>query len=142
VTSVRWQTAQIGSVECRRYWPSLTKTSTYVAHYNLALVALSFGDYDGAAPLLEEGVTLSEQIGDRANVAYCLEGLAVVANAQGDAERCARLIGAAQGLHESVGVPVYAYYEPTDHHTRARWPPYAPKWVRRPSRRRGLRDGR
>jgi len=56
-------------------------------------------------------LTLSEQMGDRANLAYCLEGLAVVARARGQAERCARLIGAAEGLHEAVGVPGYVYYE-------------------------------
>jgi non-specific serine/threonine protein kinase len=49
---------------------------------------------------------------DRANVAYCLEGLAVVANLRGEAERSGRLIGAAEGLHEAVEVPVYSYYEP------------------------------
>jgi non-specific serine/threonine protein kinase len=36
----------------------------------------------------------------------------VVANACGEAERSGRLIGAAEGLHEAVGVPVYVYYEP------------------------------
>jgi hypothetical protein len=50
-------------------------------------------------------------VGDQANLAYCLEGLATVAGTQGEAERCARLIGAAEGLHEAVGVPVYVYYE-------------------------------
>jgi predicted ATPase/DNA-binding XRE family transcriptional regulator len=88
------------------------RSSTYIALYNLAQAALSGSDYDGAALLLEEGVTLSEQMRDRANVAYCLEGLAVVANARGEAERSGRLIGAAEGLHEVVGVPVYLYYEP------------------------------
>ena len=88
------------------------RTSTCTALYNLAQAALSRSDYDGAALLFEEGVTLSEQMRDRANVAYCLEGLAVVANARGEVERSGRLIGAAEGLHEVVGVPVYLYYEP------------------------------
>ena len=74
-------------------------------------MALSRGDHDGATPLFEEGVMLSEQVGDRANVAYCLEGLAMVAGARGQAERSARLFGVAEGLHEAVGVPVYIYYE-------------------------------
>jgi non-specific serine/threonine protein kinase len=86
--------------------------SAYIALYNLAQVALSRGDHDGAAAHFEEGVTLSDQIGDRANVAYCLEGLAVVTGARGQAERSACLVGAAEGLHEAVGVPVYVYYEP------------------------------
>jgi predicted ATPase/DNA-binding XRE family transcriptional regulator len=88
------------------------RTSTFIALYNLAQAALSRSDYDGAASLFEEGVTLSEQMGDQANIAYCLEGLAVVASARGEAERSGRLIGAAEGLHEAVGVPVYLYYEP------------------------------
>jgi len=88
------------------------RSSTYIALYNLAQAALSRSDHDGAASLFEEGVTLSEQMGDRANVAYCLEGLAVVASARGEAERSGHLIGAAEGLHEAVGVPVYLYYEP------------------------------
>jgi predicted ATPase/DNA-binding XRE family transcriptional regulator len=88
------------------------RSSTYIALYNLAQAALSRSDYDGTASLFEEGVTLSEQMGDRANIAYCLEGLAVVASARGEAERSGRLIGAAEGLHEAVGVPVYLYYEP------------------------------
>ena len=87
------------------------RTSTYIALYNLAQMALSRGD-DLAAHMLKEGVALSRQIGDRANVAYCLEGLAVVASARGAAEHCARLIGAAEGLHEVIGVSVYVYYEP------------------------------
>ncbi len=36
----------------------------------------------------------------------------MVAGAWGQAERSGRLIGAAEGLHEAVGVPVYVYYEP------------------------------
>ncbi|MDP8974589.1 MAG: helix-turn-helix domain-containing protein [Actinomycetota bacterium] len=86
--------------------------SAYIALYNLAQVALSRGDHDHASALFEEGLTLSGQMGDRANVAYCFEGLAVVASARGKAERCARLVGAAEGLHEAVGVPAYVYYEP------------------------------
>jgi predicted ATPase/DNA-binding XRE family transcriptional regulator len=88
------------------------RTSTCTALYNLAQAALSRSDYDEATLLFEEGLTLSEQMRDRANVAYCLEGLAMVANSRGETKRSARLIGAAEGLHEAVGVPVYSYYEP------------------------------
>jgi non-specific serine/threonine protein kinase len=88
------------------------RSSTCIALYNLAQAVLSRGDHDEAASLFAECVTLSDQMGDRANVAYCLEGLAVVASARGEAERSGRLIGAAEGLHEAVGVPVYLYYEP------------------------------
>jgi hypothetical protein len=93
--------------------------------------------------LFEEGVTLSEQMGDRANIAYCLEGFAVVANARGEGERSGRLIGVAEGLHEAVGVPVYLCITSlTARGMSAQWPPYVRSWARRPSRRRGSEDGR
>jgi non-specific serine/threonine protein kinase len=88
------------------------RLGTYIALYNLAQVALSRGDYHSAVSLFEEGIALSGEVGDRANLAYCLEGLAVVAGVRGEAMRSAHLIGAAEGLHEAVGVPVYIYYEP------------------------------
>jgi predicted ATPase/DNA-binding XRE family transcriptional regulator len=88
------------------------RTISYIALYNLAQVALNRGDHEGAAALFEEGVTLSEQLRDRANLAYCLEGLAAIAGMWGQSERSARLLGAAERLHEAVGAPVYAYYEP------------------------------
>ena len=69
---------------------------------------------------------MSEQLGDRANLAYCLEGLAMVAGARGRPERSARLSGAAEGLHGVVGAAVYNYrrfdrslYEQTASATRA-----------------------
>jgi predicted ATPase len=88
------------------------RTGTCITLYNLAQVSLFRGDHDHATTLFEEGVTLSEQVADRANVAYCLEGLATVAGAQGKAERSARLFGAAEGLLEVLGAPVYTYYKP------------------------------
>jgi DNA-binding SARP family transcriptional activator len=51
-------------------------------------------------------------MGDMANVAYCLEGLATVSGARGEAEVSARLFGAAQGLLETIGVPVWTFYKP------------------------------
>jgi predicted ATPase/DNA-binding XRE family transcriptional regulator/predicted negative regulator of RcsB-dependent stress response len=80
-----------------------------VALYNLAQVALLRYDHRQATRILEEGVTLSEQMRDRANLSYFLEGLAVVAGAQELAERSTRLFGAAEGLMEAVGAPVYNY---------------------------------
>ena len=88
------------------------RTSAYVTIFNLALLALSRGDHEGAVTLFEEGITLSKQIGDRANVAYCLQGLAAVAGARGQAERSAHLFGAAEGLLEAAGAPVYNSYTP------------------------------
>jgi hypothetical protein len=62
--------------------------------------------------MLEEGVTLSEQIGDQANLSYFLEGLAVVAGVREEAEHSTRLLGAAERLLEEAGASVYNYYKP------------------------------
>jgi hypothetical protein len=78
-------------------------------------MALSRGDHDNAATLFEEGITVSEQVGDLANVAYCLKGLGMVAGTRCQMERCARLFGVAEGLLKAVGSPVYNYYEPDPH---------------------------
>jgi len=59
--------------------------------------------------LFEEGLEFSLEVGDYANTAYCLEGLAAVAVARGEADRAARLLGAAQRIREEVGAAVYTY---------------------------------
>jgi hypothetical protein len=55
---------------------------------------------------------LSGQVGDRANLAHFLEALAAVRAPDGEAERSAVLLGAAEGLLEEVGARVYNYYIP------------------------------
>lgn len=88
------------------------RTSTYVALYNLAQVALAGDDLASAASLLMEGVTLSRDMRDQANLAHFSEALAVVTERRGEPERSARLFGVAEGLLEEVGAPVYNYYLP------------------------------
>jgi hypothetical protein len=88
------------------------KINSCIALYNLAQVGLARGDHSGAASRLEEGVALSKQMRDQANLAYFLEALAVVAGECGEAERSARLFGVAEGLFEAVGAPVYSFYLP------------------------------
>ena len=89
-----------------------SRLGTYNALYNLAQVALARGDNELASRMLEEGVALSEEIGDQANLSYFLEGLAVVAGKEGEAEHSARLLGAAERLLEEAGASVYNYYKP------------------------------
>ena len=88
------------------------RAAIYNALYTLAQVALDREEYELATSNFVEGIGLSEEMGDLANVAYCLEGLATVAGARGEAERSASLFGAAQSLHEAIGVPVWTYYNP------------------------------
>ena len=87
------------------------RLSTYVALYNLSEAALAQGDDEAARAHLHEGLTLSEQTGDRANLAYFLEALAVVESRDEAHVRVATLLGAAAGLREDVG-SIYGYYLP------------------------------
>jgi non-specific serine/threonine protein kinase len=48
-------------------------------------------------------------VGNETNVGYCLEGLAVVAGAEGRVVRAARLWGAAEALLEAIEVTAYIY---------------------------------
>ena len=79
---------------------------------NRAGAAVSRGDDADAARLLQESATLSRQTQDRPNLAFALEGLAVVESRRGAWERCVVLLGAAQGLRSAVGGRYYNYYLP------------------------------
>lgn len=78
----------------------------------MAQAALARGNPEKAARMLEEGIEWSAQTRDRANLVYFLEALAMVASSRGEAKRCARLLGAAEGLLEEVGASIYNYYVP------------------------------
>ncbi len=67
-------------------------------------MARAEGDNERATRLLEESLTISVEIGDEGNVAYCLEGLAAIAADEDELERAARLWGAAEALLENAEV--------------------------------------
>ena len=90
------------------------RLTTYVALYNLSQAAIATGDHAGARRLLVEGIALSEQTRDLANLAYFLETLAVVESHDGRHRRVAMLLGAARSLRDTVGANVYAYYVPDE----------------------------
>jgi tetratricopeptide (TPR) repeat protein len=85
---------------------------TYVGLYNLAQLALVRGDPALAAHTLEEGIRLSGQTKDRANLAHFLDALAAIASSRGEAERCTLLLGASEALLEELGARVYNFYQP------------------------------
>jgi len=62
-------------------------------------------DLGRAADLYRESLSLSWETGLNPLVQRTLEGLACLAGAKGEAERAARLWGAAQALHEAKGIP-------------------------------------
>src|SRR5262249_49713286 len=71
---------------------------------NLAWVELLEGDFDRARSLFEEGAALARRLGRRAIVAEALWGFAQVAAARGDANRAARIAGAASALGVPAGL--------------------------------------
>ena len=63
----------------------------------------------GLSNLYTEGLELAAETGDRANAAYCPEGLATLIAARDEPERATRLFGASEALLEAVGAPLYAH---------------------------------
>lgn len=66
---------------------------TYIVLYNLTQLALSGGDLDAATSMLGEGIELSGQTKDRANLAHFLQALSAVEAFRGEVERSAVLSG-------------------------------------------------
>jgi predicted ATPase/transcriptional regulator with XRE-family HTH domain len=90
------------------------RLTAYVALFNLSQAAIAQGDHEVAREHLHEGIRLSRETGDLANLAYFLETLSVVEAATGSPERVAVLIGAAETVREAAGAGVYGYYKPDE----------------------------
>ena len=74
-------------------------------------MALSQGSYAHAKAHYDESLSLRQALGDTEGIAAALEGLAGVAQGQGQPLSAARLYGAAQALRDAIGAPL----PPTDH---------------------------
>src|ERR687898_830073 len=70
---------------------------------NLGWATLLRGEYDKARILHKESLALCHDLGDKMVASESLKGLACTAGAKGDAERTARLFGAAEALRDAVG---------------------------------------
>jgi predicted ATPase len=73
----------------------------------LGTLAIMRSRLEEAWGLLEEGLELSLAAHSTRSVALCLAAFARLAFAEGDAERAALLVGAAEGLRQRVGVGVW-----------------------------------
>jgi predicted ATPase/DNA-binding XRE family transcriptional regulator len=69
-------------------------------------VALAQGDFAMAWQFFVEALPLSVELDDNRSIAYCLEGLAGVAAVHQQAERAARMFGAAEALREAGDTPL------------------------------------
>jgi predicted ATPase/DNA-binding CsgD family transcriptional regulator len=70
------------------------------------LLSLGEGDSPAARALLEESLRISLELDNKWTIAWCLEGLAAVAAAQGEPVRAVRFMGTAQALREAIGTPL------------------------------------
>ena len=73
---------------------------------NLARIARDRGDVTRAARLLSESLAVHARFGEKAGVSGSLRGLAMIAGSCGQPEQGAILLGAAEVLRESIGVPI------------------------------------
>ena len=64
------------------------------------------GNYREASRLLREGLVLAHELGRKQYIVAWIEGLAAVATAEGEAQRAARLFGAAAALRDTARIAV------------------------------------
>jgi hypothetical protein len=93
-----------------RRFKGLDEMTDPVLH--LGLVALAQGDNAEAALFLRESLKRWVDRGSTLGMAPVLEGLARVGLALGDADRGARVLGAADALRAAVGTPRWPIDEP------------------------------
>jgi predicted ATPase/transcriptional regulator with XRE-family HTH domain len=85
--------------------------------HNLGYVALHRGETAQASVYFRDSLDRFQQLGMRRGIAENLAGFAAVAAVSGRAAEAARLWGAAEALHATVGTPVW----PTDRREQARY---------------------
>jgi predicted ATPase len=73
---------------------------------SLGIACYRAGDLDTARAYQSRSLSIAAEFGNRLYCGYALDGLAAIALATGEAERSARLAGAAEALYESAGVPL------------------------------------
>ncbi|MBM0127378.1 BTAD domain-containing putative transcriptional regulator [Pimelobacter simplex] len=93
--------------------------AVYIALFTAIQVSMAVGEPDRARRQIAEGVLLSRDTGDHANLAYLLDALAVVESLSpgpdsGGLARVGVLRGAAAQLRAGTGGNVYGYYRPDE----------------------------
>jgi predicted ATPase/class 3 adenylate cyclase len=83
-----------------------SKLFVVVMESELAHVARERGDLQGAKDAYRRLIWKWKDFGQNAAVAHQLECFAFIARHEGEAERAARLLGAAEALRDAIGVPM------------------------------------
>jgi tetratricopeptide (TPR) repeat protein len=74
---------------------------------NLGLVQLQLGDLESARQRLRESVKHAAMPDNRVSLARALDALAAVAVAAGDPQQGATILGAAEGVRQSIGAVIW-----------------------------------
>jgi predicted ATPase len=101
-----WRATSLLAESAALFWETGDKNGIIFAQYELAMALLMQNDPEWAYSLLQSGLSLAYSLKQKQNIAHCLEGLAGVAAARGEAERSARLWGAADSIREASHNPV------------------------------------
>jgi predicted ATPase/DNA-binding SARP family transcriptional activator len=80
-----------------------------IALLNLAYALLELGRADEGRPMVQEAVELARSLHFKEQVVYGLEALATFALARGRPGPCARVLGAAETLRQSIGIQLGRY---------------------------------
>jgi hypothetical protein len=81
-----------------------------ISLFNLGQLELAANDSSAARGLYSESLTIGVKLGAKSIIAYAFEGLAGTAMLEGQPERAARLLGAAEVLRKAIN----AYMDATD----------------------------
>ena len=84
----------------------------------LAQSARAADKHEEASRYFRDSLVVASELADKVTAAYCMQGLAVAGSARGELRRAARMLGAAEGLLEAAGVPLYVWAD-HDLHQRA-----------------------
>lgn len=87
---------------------------TYTALFSAVQIDLARGEHERARDQVEEGLRLSLETGDRANLASFLDAMALVDSTTGAPGRVGVLRGAASTLRTAVGADAFGYYRPDE----------------------------
>lgn len=90
------------------------RLAIYVSLYQLAQAARDLERHEEARSHLHEGILLSEENRDDANLAYFLQALATVECDEHADERAPVLLGAASALREATENKSYGYFRPDE----------------------------
>ena len=112
-----FEEAATHSLEAASLWRELHRhDQVVVSELNRASARLEQGETREARSALRSALDLAAELGDKDHIAYCLDGLAAVEAARGDARRGAVFVGAAEAIRETTGT----IREPYERHVGVR----------------------